>query len=137
MLGTGRRSSDNAIIEPTDKNACGRKGCTRPVEAGEGEFVVERIIGKRTLQGDGGSLVEYLIKWEGTVLRSPVNRYCLSLYCHVLGYSAPQADWRTGDDMGSTFRVLCSDFERQAVVEGVPKTGSQTLLKEAIDAGWT
>lgn len=39
--------------------------------------------------------------------------------------------------MGSTFRLLCSDFERQAVVEGVPKTESETLLKEAIDAGWT
>ncbi|KAG9046981.1 hypothetical protein FS837_003271 [Tulasnella sp. UAMH 9824] len=110
-------SGSDTPIEPIAKNACGRIGCTRPIEPGSDEYVIERIIGKRSVSTDDGNLVEYLIKWEG--------------------YSVPEADWRTGDDLGSIFRVLCSDFERQAADEGLPSTGPQVLLKEATDAGWT
>ena len=105
--------------------------------------MVERIIGKRDMSNNGINFVEYLIKWEGTFsyFRIIINSTYRTL---DLGYPASEADWRTGDDMGSTFRVLCSDFERQAVVEGalVMSTSTQSdqskiLLKEATDAGWT
>ncbi|KIO24268.1 hypothetical protein M407DRAFT_26286 [Tulasnella calospora MUT 4182] len=112
---SGSATTVNTTIGPIDKNACGHRGCTRAIEPGDGEYVIERIIGKRSVSTDGGNLIEYLIKWEG--------------------YPASEADWRTGDDMGFTFRLLCSDFERLAATEGVPTTGPKALLKEATDAG--